>query len=106
LVKEHPGNADSKALAERILGDFGDAQTAPDQQDVTNEERNHSHVAKHSADVRKDEVGLSDFEQVESALRATLKPVTKDAARTDADLRLDDVVALTLRITFRVERDQ
>src|SRR3546814_10367538 len=55
---------------------------------------------------REDEVGMSLGQIVEVTLRSVEKSLAADAARSDRDLRLTDMIAGAERVAFGIEEDQ
>ena len=53
-----------------------------------------------------DEIGMRFGQVVEMALRTLVEALARETARTDGDLRLGDVIAITQRVAFGIEEGE
>src|SRR3954453_3672606 len=92
----------SKALAERVAALQRGLEARPREEDVREDQRRGSEQAELLADDGEDHVGVR-LRQEMDLLHALPQPVADEMTRAEADLRLDDLEARSLRVLPRVE---
>src|SRR3989475_11054343 len=75
----------------RIGGTPGDPEQDQNQRHEEYQRYHHAHEPELLSDHRKDEIGVLGGQECEALLWAMGEPLAQEAARTDGDLRLDDV---------------
>src|SRR5207247_172192 len=89
--EQQAGDPEDAQAGIRIGGTPGDPEQDQNQRHEEYQRYHHAHEPELLSDHRKDEIGVLRGQECESLLRAVGEPLAQEAARTDGDLRLDDV---------------
>ena len=100
----HRGDADREQPSEGIARILGNPYPAPENDEIEEEQNRAANEAEFLAHNGEDKVRMVLGQEVQLTLCAAEKPLAKEHARANRNLRLDDVIARAERIDVRIHK--
>jgi len=100
----HRGDADREQPSEGIARILRDPYPAPENDEIEEEQNRAANEAEFLAHNGEDKVRMVLGQEVQLTLCAAEKPLAKEHARANRNLRLDDVIARAERIDVRIHK--